>query len=31
VPWDGHPNADAHRRIAEFLVDRILEEPGFSR
>lgn len=24
VPWDGHPNADAHRRIAEFLVARIL-------
>lgn len=24
VPWDGHPNADAHRRMAEFLVSRIL-------
>jgi lysophospholipase L1-like esterase len=31
VPWDGHPNADAHRRIAEFLVGKILEKPGFSR
>jgi lysophospholipase L1-like esterase len=20
VPWDGHPNAEAHRRIAEFLI-----------
>ena len=29
VPWDGHPNADAHRRIAAFLADRILEEPAF--
>ena len=28
VPWDGHPNAEAHRRIAEFLVARILEDPG---
>jgi len=27
VPWDGHPNAEAHRRIAEFLVARILEDP----
>ena len=27
VPWDGHPNAEAHRRIAEFLVARILEMP----
>jgi len=26
VPWDGHPNAEAHRRIAEFLVGKILEE-----
>lgn len=24
VPWDGHPNAEAHRRIAEFLVARVL-------
>ena len=24
VPWDGHPNAGAHRRMAEFLVARIL-------
>ncbi len=31
VPWDGHPNADAHRKIAEFLVDRILELPAFKR
>ena len=30
VPWDGHPNAEAHRRIAAFLVDKILEEPAFS-
>jgi lysophospholipase L1-like esterase len=29
VPWDGHPNADAHRQIATFLVARILERiPG---
>lgn len=29
VPWDGHPNADAHKDIARFLVDRILEQqPG---
>ena len=28
VPWDGHPNAEAHRRIAEFLVTRILEQFG---
>lgn len=28
VPWDGHPNAEAHRRIAAFLVTRILEEPA---
>ncbi len=27
VPWDGHPNAEAHRRMAEFLVARILEDP----
>ena len=26
VPWDGHPNAEAHRRIAEFLVARVLED-----
>jgi lysophospholipase L1-like esterase len=26
VPWDGHPNPEAHRRIAVFLVDTILEE-----
>jgi lysophospholipase L1-like esterase len=25
VPWDGHPNAEAHRRIAEFLAARVLE------
>lgn len=31
VPWDGHPNADAHRRIATFLVGKILEEPALSR
>ncbi len=31
VPWDGHPNPDAHRRIAAFLVDRILDEPRFAR
>ena len=31
VPWDGHPNAEAHHRIAEFLVGRILEEPTFKR
>src|SRR5262245_12819816 len=31
VPWDGHPNAQAHLEIAQFLVARILEqvpEPG---
>jgi lysophospholipase L1-like esterase len=28
VPWDGHPNAAAHHRIAAFLVDRILDEPA---
>jgi lysophospholipase L1-like esterase len=27
VPWDGHPNAEAHRRVAEFLIARILEDP----
>ena len=27
VPWDGHPNAEAHRRFAEFLVARILADP----
>lgn len=27
VPWDGHPNAEGHRRIAEFLVARILDDP----
>lgn len=26
VPWDGHPNAEAHRRIAGFLADRISED-----
>lgn len=26
VPWDGHPNAEAHLRIAEFLVARILDD-----
>jgi hypothetical protein len=28
VPWDGHPNAEAHRQIAAFLVARILEQLG---
>jgi hypothetical protein len=28
VPWDGHPNAEAHRRIAEFLITRIPETLG---
>ena len=28
VPWDGHPNAEDHRRIAEFEVTRILEQFG---
>jgi len=27
VPWDGHPNAEGHRHIAEFLVARIADEP----
>ena len=27
VPWDGHPNAEAHRRLADFLVGRILKDP----
>jgi len=27
VPWDGHPNAEGHRRIAEFLVARIADDP----
>lgn len=31
VPWDGHPNAEAHRRIAEVLVARILEDPTMAR
>jgi len=31
VEWDQHPNAEAHRRMAAFLVDRILEQPAFSR
>jgi lysophospholipase L1-like esterase len=33
VPWDGHPNAEAHRRIAEFLAARVLEHaaPGRAR
>ena len=26
VPWDGHPNPEAHRRMAAFLADTILEE-----
>jgi lysophospholipase L1-like esterase len=26
VPWDGHPNAQAHVEIASFLVGRILEQ-----
>ena len=25
VPWDGHPNAEAYRRMAEFLVGKILK------
>lgn len=25
VPWDGHPNAEAHRRIARFLTAKIVE------
>ena len=31
VPWDGHPNAEAHRRIAAFLVSRIIKEPPSGR
>lgn len=31
VPWDGHPNAEAHHRMAAFLVGKILEEPVFNR
>jgi lysophospholipase L1-like esterase len=31
VPWDGHPNAEAHRRMGEFLVDRILENLARAR
>ena len=31
VPWDGHPNAEAHRQIATFLVARILEQVQGSR
>jgi len=31
VPWDGHPNAAAHRRIAAFLVDKILAEPALKQ
>ena len=31
VPWDGHPNAEAHRRIAEFLVSRVLEQVADGR
>lgn len=31
VPWDGHPNAEAHRRIADVLVTRILDDPRFRR
>lgn len=31
VPWDGHPNAEGHRRIAEFLVTRILEDRRLAR
>ncbi len=31
VPWDGHPNAEAHRRMAELLVARILEYPHLAR
>jgi lysophospholipase L1-like esterase len=28
VPWDGHPNADAHQQIGAFLVTRILDRAG---
>jgi lysophospholipase L1-like esterase len=28
VPWDGHPNAAAHQRIASFLVDKIVSDPA---
>ena len=31
VPWDGHPNGEAHRRLAEFLVARILEDPQLAK
>jgi len=31
VPWDGHPNAEAHRRIAEFLIARIREDSRFAK
>jgi lysophospholipase L1-like esterase len=30
VPWDGHPNAEGHRRIAEVLVARITDGPALS-
>jgi hypothetical protein len=26
VPWDGHPNPEAHRQMAAFLAARILDE-----
>lgn len=28
VPWDGHPNAEAHRRIAERLASKVLARFG---
>lgn len=31
VPWDGHPNAEAHRWMAEILVQQVLDQPGFRR
>lgn len=27
VPWDGHPNAEAHRRLAALLVSTVLNDP----
>jgi lysophospholipase L1-like esterase len=31
VPWDGHPNAEAHREFATILANRILEQLPTSR